>query len=749
MTDVLTSRDGLIGNSPRYTNSISPPYQRYLKDDAGNAINLAGVSPSALSIVFVNQSNPLTVKAGAGTFTIPSGTASQGLALYQYASADLATPGNWYAFWTVQLTGEPSPRAFDPDFLSIIQSPSGGIPIVTIQDVNLTEVNGTAVSSSNPVPTSGPVTAVDGAIATIGATTDASSTNTTIGLLKAIKAYLAGTLTTSLSGALPAGTNVIGHVIVDSAGAVTITTLPSIPAGSNVIGHVVVDSASNVSVTALPALPAGANTIGGVKLIDSAGTNVAGVDSSNNQLVKVNAALPAGTNVIGHVVVDSAGSVSVTSLPSIPAGTNVIGHVIVDSGSITANAGTNLNTSLLALESGGNLASIKSDADSIKTYTSAFADSAAVTGTVTNDGDVVSIALPGGQATVLTNILLGTLVGTLLFEASPDSGTTWVSVSGAQAGTSSVATSTTSAGVWRIGVAGFTNFRIRLHPTVSGTSGTITLRVTQGAHNVAVTNTSVLGQTTMANSAPVVLASDEIVPVKASFTEVASLSAGSLNADLVTSTDVSAYKWWSLHIAGTWSGRLTFQCSNDNVNWGNLAACSLQSQSTTTTSTTVNDIVGGPVVFRYLRVRMTTYSSGTATGTLELYTTASQMAVSGVLANQNGTWTVQPGNVQNTTSWVTKGATNNGTQAANTASNTAIKGSAGTLYSATVTTTGTAGLVVYDNASTNSGTILLSIPANATVGTIYAFPGGMPAANGITSAGVSNCPGVTFAYGPA
>ena len=46
------------------------------------------------------------------------------------------------------------------------------------------------------------------------------------------------------------------------------------------------------------------------------------------------------------------------------------------------------------------------------------------TGTVTNDNDAVSIALPGGQATALVQIT-GTFVGTLLFEASPDSGTNW------------------------------------------------------------------------------------------------------------------------------------------------------------------------------------------------------------------------------------------------------------------------------------------------------------------------------------
>ena len=45
------------------------------------------------------------------------------------------------------------------------------------------------------------------------------------------------------------------------------------------------------------------------------------------------------------------GNVGVSSLPSIPSGANAIGSVI-------ANAGTNLNTSGLALETGGALASI-------------------------------------------------------------------------------------------------------------------------------------------------------------------------------------------------------------------------------------------------------------------------------------------------------------------------------------------------------------------------------------------------------
>ncbi len=86
------------------------------------------------------------------------------------------------------------------------------------------------------------------------------------------------------------------------------------------------------------------------------------------------------------------------------------------------------------------------------------------------------------------------------------------------------------------------------------------------------------------------------------------------------------------------------------------------------------------------------------------------------------------------------------TQPANTAGAVVGKASPGKLWSATVTTLGTAGLVIYDNASVASGTQLLSIPASAAVGTIYNFTNGAPAANGIVSGGVLNCPAVTFSY---
>ena len=78
---------------------------------------------------------------------------------------------------------------------------------------------------------------------------------------------------------------------------------------------------------------------------------------------------------------------------------------------------------------------------------------------------------------------------------------------------------------------------------------------------------------------------------------------------------------------------------------------------------------------------------------------------------------------------------------ANTAANTIIKGSPGFLCTVVVTTLGTVGITLFDNATTNAGTPLLVIPASAPVGTIYTLYGA--ANNGIVAAGVASCPGLT------
>lgn len=103
-----------------------------------------------------------------------------------------------------------------------------------------------------------PVASSDGDLVTIGTTTDTSAATTLVGLLKALKALLAGGLPAALSGA----------------GNLKVVINEAIAAGTNVIGHIIVDSGVITSVTAITnALPAGTNTIGSVQPIDVALTD--------------------------------------------------------------------------------------------------------------------------------------------------------------------------------------------------------------------------------------------------------------------------------------------------------------------------------------------------------------------------------------------------------------------------------------------------------------------------------------------
>lgn len=75
---------------------------------------------------------------------------------------------------------------------------------------------------------------------------------------------------------------------------------------------------------------------------------------------------------------------------------------------------------------------------------------------------------------------------------------------------------------------------------------------------------------------------------------------------------------------------------------------------------------------------------------------------------------------------------------------TIVKNTAGRLASVIVTTSGSAQLNIYDNASQASGTILGAVPANAAVGSVYQFYA--PAANGIVANAVANCCATTICF---
>lgn len=91
---------------------------------------------------------------------------------------------------------------------------------------------------------------------------------------------------------------------------------------------------------------------------------------------------------------------------------------------------------------------------------------------------------------------------------------------------------------------------------------------------------------------------------------------GALNATVTMSADVADR--YSVQVTGTWAGTITFECSVDGTNWVSEAVVSSASTAITTgvTTTTTNGVWSSDAyAIPYVRVKMTAYTSGTATVT--------------------------------------------------------------------------------------------------------------------------------------
>lgn len=150
-----------------------------------------------------------------------------------------------------------------------------------------------------------------------------------------------------------------------------------------------------------------------------------------------------------------------------------------------------------------------------------------------------------------------------------------------------------------------------------------------------------------------------------------SLSAGALNADLLASTDVGNYAVAVVQVTGSFVGTLTFQGSNDNTNWFNILASNLGSTAAISATTTTTGMFAVPLGFKYLRVRMTAYTSGTATGAVTLDCMPSEAA--NLYANVSGSVSITAMPTPSI-STINSAATTN---------STLVKASAGTVYNVT------------------------------------------------------------------
>ena len=88
-----------------------------------------------------------------------------------------------------------------------------------------------------------------------------------------------------------------------------------------------------------------------------------------------------------------------------------------------------------------------------------------------------------------------------------------------------------------------------------------------------------------------------------------------LNDDLLASVDVSQYKFISLQLTGTWVATISFQGSNDGGTFFPIVTSNPSGgQAVGETSTTVNRLVKVPTIYKFLRIRVTAYTSGIVEG---------------------------------------------------------------------------------------------------------------------------------------
>lgn len=425
-------------------------------------------------------------------------------------------------------------------------------------------------------------------------------------------------------------------------------------------------------------------------------------------------------------------------------------HVVIDSGTVTSTSSTTTYPASPPSNAAGTTG--------VPFYTTSA-------GLLKTSLDAFTAALPTGANTIGSVNIVGTVPvsGTFWQATQPVSGTFW---QGTQpvSGTFWQATQPVSiASMPTTPVTGtFWQATQPVSGTVTANAGT-NLNTSALALDATLTNSTQKTQVVQGGNTLEISATGA-VSQQGDFTEYTGLSAGSLNADLLTSTDVSAFKWFSVQTLGTWTGTLTFQGSNDNSTFVSTTAFLInETTGTSRSSSTTTNIYAGNISFRYLRIRMTAYTSGTATGVVELYTTPAPAQYINVAAVQAGTWTVQPGNTANTTAWKVDGSAVtqpvSGTVTVNQAASatggysfshiatnttTTIKSGAGTLRTLIINTRGVGNTAtIYDNTA-GSGTVIAILDTTlSTTSFVYdvAFSTGLTV---VTSGGTA--PDLTFSY---
>lgn len=336
--------------------------------------------------------------------------------------------------------------------LKVVQEAGGVASIVQIEDTSGNALNSNGSGALNVAVVSGggsnASVGVNGAVSPLSSTQVGGSDGTN---LQSLQVDGSKNLKTVVNAALPAGTNVIGHVIADtgSTTAVTGNVIVVQPTGASlhtvidsgsttaVTGnvtvvqstgtnlHTVIDSGTVTAVTSItnPVTVSGNSASGAAKsgnpvqigsvfnttqptvttgqTVESQATSrgaqivATGIDTFN---ATINTALPAGGNVIGHVIADSGSTTAVTQATAANLNATVVpgGSAIFEVSPTTA-ANTNANPFFNSITDGTTKVAVIAATTALKTDLSSVAGSATATGAT----GVQRVACSGTNAATL------------------------------------------------------------------------------------------------------------------------------------------------------------------------------------------------------------------------------------------------------------------------------------------------------------------------------------------------------------
>ena len=375
-----------------------------------------------------------------------------------------------------------------------------------------------------------------------------------------------------------------------------------------------------VSASVLP-LPTGAATLAKQPALGTAGTPSADVltvqGSASMTALKVDASATTQPVSVAALPLPTGSATSAlqttgnASLSSIDSKTTVI-----NTGAVTIAAHTNSSPVTQTIS-----------AVDVVTATTLGQNSQPIYTGIPTANSTASFVLNAVESTTFQ--LTGTWVATVQIEVSFDGGTTWYLRSAHQPGTSYITLSFTANGTGTINSTTVTNFRIRC---TAYTSGTITIKIISGIDPgmVYIANSVTLSDATIATQkigitatghviSDVGIAGVDVIPTAGSLGVLAAVS----DVLIAGATSISAI------MAGTWVGTITAYVSSDGTNFVSAHAFSIDNMSAQQTFTTNQTLfffyTGG---MSTVRLKMTSYTSGTATVTWRKSAAPSNLRIS-------------------------------------------------------------------------------------------------------------------------